>query len=107
MTTRTSSSSTALWEDVDDALARSRYADTEQWESSVIDGGVGIDPADADRIFEVFQRLEGGEEGGSGIGLAPCKRIVERHEGDIWVASVPGEGPTVSFTLAPVGDHDE
>ncbi|MCU4742026.1 PAS domain S-box protein [Halobacteria archaeon AArc-m2/3/4] len=70
------------------------------WTVSVSDGGIGIEPADQDRIFEVFQRLHSHDEhDGTGIGLAICQRIVERHDGDIWVDSVPGEGTTVSFTL--------
>ena len=71
------------------------------WTISVRDEGIGIDPADADRIFEIFQRLHSiDEHAGSGIGLALCKRIVERHDGEIWVKSEPGEGTTFSFTLA-------
>jgi PAS domain S-box-containing protein len=78
-----------------------------QWRLSVSDEGVGIDPGDADRIFEVFQSLHGPDDQGSGIGLALCKRIVERHGGDIWVESSPGEGATFSFTLPNPGDVDE
>ena len=72
-------------------------------EVSVRDEGVGIDPAEQERIFEVFQRLHArDDQGGSGIGLALCERIVERHGGDIWVDSEPGEGATFSFTLPVV-----
>ncbi|WP_123622339.1 PAS domain S-box protein [Halorubrum sp. CSM-61] len=81
--------------------------DGERWVVSVSDEGVGIDPADADRVFEVFQSLDGPDGNGSGIGLALCKRIVERHGGDIWVDSRPGAGATFSFTLPPAGDDDE
>ncbi|WP_049926006.1 sensor histidine kinase [Halopiger goleimassiliensis] len=74
--------------------------DDREWIVSVSDDGIGIDPADQDRIFEVFQRLHTqAEHAGTGIGLALCKRIVERHGGDIWVDSEPGEGTTVSVTL--------
>ena len=74
--------------------------DGAQWVISVKDEGTGIDPADTDRIFDVFQRLHGGDEhSGTGIGLALVERIVERHGGDIWVKSEPGEGTTFSFTL--------
>ncbi|QLG51003.1 PAS domain-containing protein [Natrinema halophilum] len=72
---------------------------------SVHDEGIGIDPDDQDRVFKVFQRLHSREEhSGTGIGLALCQRIVERHGGRIWVDSVPGEGTTFSFTLPPAQD---
>ncbi|MFC6716853.1 ATP-binding protein [Natrialbaceae archaeon GCM10025810] len=70
------------------------------WRISVRDDGIGIDPADADRIFGIFQRLHSVDEHpGSGIGLSLCKRIVERHGGEIWVDSEPGAGSTFTFTL--------
>ncbi|WP_226482998.1 sensor histidine kinase [Natrinema amylolyticum] len=70
------------------------------WTVSIRDEGDGIDPADADRIFEIFQRCHSADEQpGSGIGLALCKRIVERHDGEIWVDSEPDVGSTFSFTL--------
>ncbi len=78
------------------------------WEISVRDEGVGIDPDEQDRIFEVFQRLQSrNDHGGSGIGLALCERIIERHGGDIRVESEPGEGSTFSFTLPAEDAHDE
>jgi len=79
----------------------------DRWIVSVGDEGIGIDPADAERVFEVFQSLHGHEEAGTGIGLALVKRIVERHDGDIWVDSAPGEGATFSFTLPAADETDE
>lgn len=74
---------------------------------SVTDEGIGIDPDDRERVFEVFQSLHAQDEhSGTGIGLALCKRIVERHGGGIWVESEPGEGATFSFTL-PVASGDD
>ncbi|MFB6220029.1 MAG: PAS domain S-box protein [Halolamina sp.] len=67
---------------------------------SVRDDGIGIDSGHQERVFEVFQRLHSHDEhAGTGIGLSLCRRIVERHGGEIWIDSEPGEGTTVSFTL--------
>ncbi|MEN6343135.1 MAG: ATP-binding protein [Methanospirillum sp.] len=70
------------------------------WEFAVADNGIGIEPVYFDRIFEMFRRLHTHDKyGGTGIGLAVVKRIVERHGGTVRVESVPGEGTTFFFTL--------
>jgi light-regulated signal transduction histidine kinase (bacteriophytochrome) len=71
-----------------------------EWIFEIADNGIGFDPQDCERIFQVFERLHGmGDYPGNGIGLAICRRLVEHHGGRLWAESQPGSGSKFFFSL--------
>ncbi len=85
--------------DVPPEIAIRAERQVDRWAFSVEDNGSGFEPQYAEKVFGIFKRLHGNEIPGTGIGLAICKAIVERHGGKIWAEGRPGAGATFWFTL--------
>jgi two-component system, chemotaxis family, CheB/CheR fusion protein len=79
--------------------------DKEEWVFSIKDNGIGIDPQYAEKIFGMFNRLNGHELSGNGIGLAICRKVVERLGGSVWVESAPGRGADFKVAI-PIQPRD-
>ncbi|BDC50332.1 hypothetical protein F183_A26480 [Bryobacterales bacterium F-183] len=83
-------------------IAATRKPDGSYWQIAVSDNGIGFEKEYGERIFGLFKRLHSGDRPGTGVGLALAKQIVEKHGGQIWAESVPGQGSTFYFTLPSV-----
>ena len=83
-----------------DIIEKSKNLNPRRCRIEVIDNGIGFDMKYADRVFGIFQRLHTRSEyEGTGVGLATCRKIAERHQGEISVQSQPGEGTTFSLDV--------
>ena len=86
--------------DIEPVVIISSKTDEKFWNFTVEDNGIGIDKKYSDKIFIIFQRLHNNKEyKGTGIGLAHCKKIIELHNGAIWMESELGEGTKFHFTI--------